>query len=77
MSISTGWSLDYVRWHVDLPTLADLNAYWERYPPLQIMIAAYLGIGKDKVDKNKQQSFEEFMSSIPSIPFQAPGVRYE
>ena len=26
----------------------ELTSYWTRYPPLHLLIAAYLGVGRDK-----------------------------
>jgi len=39
---NTGWTWDYVRNHVDLPTLDALNAEWRQHPPVHHLVAAYL-----------------------------------
>ena len=41
--MSTGWTLDYVKWNVDLPTLARLSAYWRKLPPIHVLVAGYVG----------------------------------
>jgi hypothetical protein len=44
--MSTGWTWDYCRDHIDLPRLAALKSYWDHHPPLHIltrMIAQSLG----------------------------------
>jgi hypothetical protein len=48
---------------MDLPRLAFLNKYWADYPPLHIMVAAYLGIGPTA--KTKEQDFAEVMAIFP------------
>ncbi len=41
--MSMGWTLDYVKWNVDLPTLAKLSAYWRKFPPMHVLLARYVG----------------------------------
>lgn len=63
-----------MRWRLDLPTLAALSKYWRKYPPLQVMIAAYLGIKSDEPDKVKKPAFEELMAEFPPVPYSPPHI---
>lgn len=46
---------------VDIPRLESLNKYWADHPPVQWMIAAYLGIeAKDK--PNSKEDIEQLLS---------------
>jgi len=38
-----GWTWDYVETEIDIPRLLALNEYWRQYPPLQVMVAAFMG----------------------------------
>ena len=40
----TGWSWDTIDRDMDLIRLATLNRYWDRHPPLHLMVQSYLGI---------------------------------
>lgn len=40
----TGWTWDYIAENVDLLRLETLNRYWDKFPPLHVMVAAYLGL---------------------------------
>lgn len=42
--MSTGWSWDTIDREMDLMRLAALNHYWDRHPPLHLMVQSYLGI---------------------------------
>lgn len=47
VSAVMGWTLDYTEWHLDIPRLARLNAYWQMSPPPVVLlsrIAAFLGV---------------------------------
>jgi hypothetical protein len=33
---ATGWSWEYVRDHMTLPRLAEMNKYWASFPPVHI-----------------------------------------
>lgn len=49
--MSTGWTWDYVEENLDLPMLSALSAYWADVPPIQVMIASYLGIKPKSAQK--------------------------
>jgi hypothetical protein len=38
------------------------------------MIAAYLGIKSDELDKVKKPAFEELMAEFPSVPYSPPHI---
>lgn len=42
--MSTGWSWETIDREMDLMRLAALNHYWDRHPPLHLMVQSYLGI---------------------------------
>lgn len=42
--MSTGWSWDTIDREMDLMRLSALNHYWDRHPPLHLMVQSYLGI---------------------------------
>jgi len=49
-----------------VPRLAALSKYWRDYPPVHIMVAAYLGIGKTEkkeVDDDGNSLFDLFPMS--------------
>jgi hypothetical protein len=45
-----------------VPQLSEFNLYWKKNPPLHMMVAAYLGIGKEK---EPEGDFGELMSMFP------------
>ncbi|MFL9610180.1 hypothetical protein ACKF11_08865 [Methylobacillus sp. Pita2] len=40
----TGWTWHYVMHELDVPRLAQFEAYYGKHPPLHLMVAAYLGV---------------------------------
>lgn len=44
---STGWTWDYVLNNIGLHRYRAMRAYWEKNPPLHLMVKAFIGI-KDK-----------------------------
>ena len=59
----TGWTFDYIEESMTLPRLAELSAYWSDFPPLHLMVRAYLGIeskAKPKPDEDDQAKAEFF-----------------
>lgn len=42
--MSCGMSWHDARHEMDLPTLAELNRYWEHSPPVHQLVARYLGV---------------------------------
>ena len=39
----SGWTWDYVRDCLDLPTLHALHGVWRKHPPAHLLIASFLG----------------------------------
>lgn len=84
MAISTGWTLDYVGWHVDLPRLGTLNKYWKKFPPVHVLVASYVGyeapadvdLKPEEVKASQEDMMQEFMASIPTRAFQKPVVKH-
>jgi len=83
VALSTGWTIDYVGWNIDLPRLISLNKYWKKTPPVHVLFAAYVGYKEPDVVEiastseavsEHQASIEEFMSSMPQHTFQPPMV---
>ena len=58
---STGWTWDYVAENVDLPRLECLSRYWDRFPPVHVLVASYMGI------KPKTEAIEEDNSHDPVL----------
>ena len=58
--ISTGMTIEQVRSEFDIPRIEALNKYHAKYPPLHIMVAAYLGIG------GKEEEIQEVTPEILS-----------
>ena len=48
MTSFPGWSWEYIDDSMTLPRLSAINSYQKAHPPLHIMVAAYLGVNKDK-----------------------------
>jgi hypothetical protein len=44
----------------------DLFSYWQDYPPTHVLVAAYLGLGRDRSRKSSRTSrdFEELAEAI-------------
>jgi len=42
--MSTGWTWEQVETGMTVPRFQALARYWQRHPPLHLMVAAYLGI---------------------------------
>jgi hypothetical protein len=59
----TGWTWDYISEHVDLPRLESMNRYWEQFPPLHVMVAAYFGITPKK--QQEPASVDELLAMFP------------
>lgn len=62
---------DQVQDQLDLPALAALNKYWQRLPPLHVMVAAYFGI-KDPAETSDAPAMSEadigaLIASIPQV----------
>ena len=58
--------MDYVDQHMDIPRLVAMGNYWQKHPPVHLMVAAYLGIKPEVKAKasdtlNTEQDLEEFM----------------
>jgi len=82
---ATGWTWDYVEWHLDIPRLVALNAHWRRFPPpvvqlarIASMVGALLGIdSKPQPEQNRIEpaSDEQNASLLGAFPLQ-PAQRY-
>jgi hypothetical protein len=52
-----------------------MNAYWEHQPPVHVMVAAYMGIGKQSSSKPSDgiENASEFVpvETLPSAEFDA------
>jgi hypothetical protein len=44
---SYGWTWEYVDDFMTLPRLHSIWKAWKRFPPVHIMVAGYLGFGKE------------------------------
>ena len=82
MALSSGWTWDYVAWHIDLPRLATLNKYWDKSPPIHILMKAYVGYKPDSVvtvtadpekpDSGNKKEMAQFMAMVPKRTFPKP-----
>lgn len=62
-----GWSWEYVDEQMDMFRLKAVFKQWSRFPPLHLMVGAYLGYGKEpKVPENAP--LDDMFSSL-SNPF--------
>lgn len=57
----TGWTFEYIDDHMTVPRLRALSEYWEHSPPVHVLVAAYMGVGK----KDKATDLGELMSMFP------------
>jgi hypothetical protein len=48
---------------MDLTDVNELLEYWEKVPPLHIMVAGYLGVGKKKEEKSTMTA-EQFAAML-------------
>lgn len=50
-----------------------MNAYWEEHPPVHLMVAAYLGVGKKSSSAEPIESASEFVpvATLPKDEFDA------
>lgn len=65
--MATGWTFAQVG-ELTLMEYSDLRRYWADHPPLHLMVAAYLGYGKEKKEKPKFTTAEELASSLGQFP---------
>lgn len=57
---------EYIGAHMTIPRLDAFNRYWERNPPVHMLVAAYMGIGaKAKPKKMADADIEALMKSFP------------
>jgi hypothetical protein len=46
-----------------IPRYLTLTDYWSRHPPIHLMMAAYLGVGKEKAKKKLTEGeLQEFIA---------------
>ncbi len=65
--LSTGHTLSQIKIEWDFPRLERWIEYCEKHPPLQAMIAAYLGVGdarKAGQMRLTEENFESFISML-------------
>lgn len=62
----TGMSLNDIADQFDLPRLDALYAYHKKFPPLHIMVAAYLGAGESK--PTSQQNQPDLFAELAQFP---------
>jgi hypothetical protein len=63
---NTGWTWDYVRNHVDLPTLQALEDEWLDNPPVHRMVATYLGYERPaEIEAKNDESLLALMAGMP------------
>lgn len=64
----TGWSWDTIDREMDLIRFAAMSRYWDRHPPLHLMVQSYLGIkpvvrnsaSRQSETDNTEQDVREF-----------------
>jgi hypothetical protein len=39
----TGWTWEYVGKHMTIPRLNKMTEYWDRHPPVHLMVAGFMG----------------------------------
>lgn len=73
-----GWTYEYIDINLDMTRLAEINEYQEDFPPLHMLVAAYMGIGKDKKENKStfnnddSNNFGQLIKSFPSSPYIGP-----
>lgn len=77
----TGWTIDHIRWQMDIPTLDAMFRQWKKVMPLPIAIervCAWLGIadreparGTSASSSAKQDSAELLQRYMPVMPASA------
>jgi hypothetical protein len=68
--LEANWTIDYVCNHVDLPTVQELDRHWQQSPPVQRLVAAYLGYKPPKAAQqtDNQLSPEELVHELGNVP---------
>lgn len=51
-----GWSWEYIDDFMTIPRLLEMTEYWEKYPPLHVMVAQYFEIGGKRTGSTPQHS---------------------
>ena len=64
---------DEVQDQLDIPSLMALSSYWESFPPVHVLVAAYLGIEPKRkktngVRANDEATLAELMAAFPETP---------
>lgn len=62
---ATGQSWDSVAWGMDWHRVQALCRYWERHPPLHLMVQGYLGI---KSKDQSHASHDDLISVLQQFP---------
>lgn len=63
-----GWSWEYVDEQMTLHRLYSIWKQWNRFPPLHMMVGAYLGYGKKK-KAAENVPLDSMFASLSSDPF--------
>lgn len=62
---NTGWTWQYVRDQLDLPTLDALQAEWQHHPPVHHLVAAYLDYKPPQATAaDSDQQLAQFLSGM-------------
>ncbi|NTV02426.1 MAG: hypothetical protein HGB04_06525 [Chlorobiaceae bacterium] len=62
-------SIEEVREQFDLPRLEAFGRYTAQWPPLHVMIAGFLGLGKPAVCTNNQEDeLAKLIQELPQTP---------
>ncbi|MFS1524440.1 hypothetical protein ACL7TT_10055 [Microbulbifer sp. 2304DJ12-6] len=59
-----GWTWAHIRENVDLPQLEAMNRYWKRFPPVHVLVAAFVGYQGGK-PSSEPGSAEELLAMLP------------
>lgn len=60
----TGWTWEYIDEHMTIARLAEMTAFWKKNPPVDLMVAAYLGI-ENKPAPKPDENFGDLLAHIP------------
>lgn len=72
--MSTGMTFDAVLDSLDLPSLQGFTTYWRSYPPVHVMVAAYMGIEPEARHSSKPKANDDsVIAGLMSAFAQTPG----
>lgn len=85
--MSMGWTLDYVKHNVDLPTLRTLTRYWKSFPPVHVLVRDYAGYkapskgvttgseGAAEPSIQQAEQMQQLFDMVPARTFPKPVAR--